>query len=379
MIAHDPPPPFDAAKTKREKVRSAGMDPNHWYAVEQSHNLAVGKSQRVTFWGDHVAIYRDDKGLVHAVEDRCAHRHVPLTFGVVEGDRIRCQYHGWAYDKSGRLADVPHDLFGMKMPQCRIRAFPVRERYGLIWVFFGDAERASTTAMPEIPELEAEGEGRWACVPVDGTWAAHHSMIIDNVSDFTHEFLHRKHKPFADSKLTSLETNERGVFVSYDTHVGAGGLAGKFIDRRRVNTNAMKLGYEYPYQWSNTDDQIKHWLFVLPIDERTTRGFFLFYFKNFKVPFLPVSVPRFLMEPIIKIANRLHIKPLLQEDGDAVEAEQLGWEKHWAAPIAEISPAVHAFQNLTIQRWEDHLKSALPEKKAPNGIAAQPLNRDKRA
>ena len=274
-----PFPTFEDAKTKLEKVRSAGLDPNHWYAVLLSKNLQKGAVKPVTFWGDSVAVYRDDRGLLHAIEDRCAHRHVPLSFGVVEGDRLRCQYHGWSYDKSGRLAEVPHDLFGMKMPQCRVRAYPIKERYGLIWVFFGDADRANEVSMPEIPELE--GDDRWACVPLDVTWRAHHSMILDNVSDFTHEFLHRKYKPFSDAKLLSLETNERGVFVEYDTKVGMGGLAAHFIDRRAVDTNSMKLGYEYPYQWSNTDDQIKHWLMVLPIDEVTTQSFYLFYFKNF--------------------------------------------------------------------------------------------------
>lgn len=369
------PPTFEEAKNNRQKCRAAGMDPNHWYAVLQSKNLPAGKAERVTFWGEHVAVWRDDRGDVHAVEDRCAHRHLPLSIGLVENDRLRCQYHGWAFDKSGRLADVPHDLFGMKAPQCRVRAYPVKERYGLVWVFFGDADRAATTWMPEIPELE--GPDRWACVPIEATWRAHHSMIIDNVSDFTHEFLHRKYKPFSDAKLTKLETNERGVFVEYDTKVGMGGLASKFIDRGRIDTNSMKLGYEYPYQWSNTDDQIKHWLMVLPIDEQTTRSFYLFYFKNFKVPFLPVSIPRVLMDPIIQIANKLHVGPLLNQDRVACEAEQDGWEKHWDKPIAEISPAVHAFQKLTVKRWDDYLKSQ--EKKPGAGVVTQPLNKERRA
>ena len=45
-------------------------------------------------------------------------------------------------------------------------------------------------------------------------------------------------------------------------------------------TNRIKLGYEYPYQWSNTDDHIKHWCFTLPIDETTSRAIFLFYFAH---------------------------------------------------------------------------------------------------
>jgi phenylpropionate dioxygenase-like ring-hydroxylating dioxygenase large terminal subunit len=348
------PPNFHQAKNKRQKARAAGLDPNHWYAVEQDHVLAKGQVIPVKFWGIEVAVYRDDRGVVHAVEDRCAHRQLPLSKGVVMGDRLVCCYHGWEYGADGMLASIPHDLFGHKLPACKLRTYPVRVRYGLIWIFFGDEDRAKTTSMPEIPELE--GPRRWACVPVDITWRAHHSMIIDNVSDFTHAFLHQKYQPFSnDSKLTKLESSEDRVSLSYDTKVGYGKISGLFVDRKQVDTSSMDLAYEYPYQWSNTDDQIKHWLFVLPIDERTSRTFFLFYFKEFKVPFLPVRIPRQVMKPFLKISNKMLIEPLLRQDLHAVEAEQAGWEKHYEEPIAELSPAVHAFQALTIKKWEAYL------------------------
>jgi hypothetical protein len=144
---------------------------------------------------------------------------------------------------------------------------------------------------------------------------AHHSMIIDNVSDFTHEYLHRKFRPFKDAKLTKLESTDDAVYVSYDTKVGTGGVTAHFIDRAAADTDHMDLAYQYPYQWSNTGNHIKHWLFVLPIDRTTTRTFYLFHFKSFKVPFLPLRFPkRQLMEPIIRTANRTHVQPLLVED-----------------------------------------------------------------
>ena len=350
-----PPPSFEEAKNRRQKVRAAGLDPNYWYAVRKDSDIAPGQIDEVRFWGDSVALYRDMKGRLHAVENRCAHRHLPLTVGVIEGDRIVCQYHGWKYNGIGELVEVPHDHFGKQTPRCKLRNYPVRVRYGLVWIFFGDAARADSVPMPEIPELE--GPNAWACVPIDVTWKAHHSMIIDNVSDFTHEYLHRRFKPFSNAKLKRCETIGDAVFVDYDTHVGGDSITGKFVDRKSVNTSEMELAYQYPYQWSNTDDHIKHWLFVLPIDERTTRGFFLFYFKSFKIPFTPLKVPQALMRPLLKAANRLHIRPLLSEDGIAVEAEQVGWERHWDEPPVEMSPAVNAFQALTVRKWEEYLAS----------------------
>ncbi len=356
-------PTFAEAQNRRQKARAAGLDPNYWYAVEHDSALAKGAVQEVKFWGQSVALYRDAKGRLHAVEDRCAHRQLKLSLGVVVGERLVCQYHGWAYNGCGELVDVPHSLFGKSLPKCKLRLYPVRVRYGLIWIFFGDPSRAEQTKMPEIPELE--GDDVWGCVPVDFTWGAHHSMIFDNVSDFTHAYLHRKYKPFTDAVLTKLETVGDVVELSYDTKVGGGTISSRFVDKENVDTNAMTLAFEYPYQRSSTDGKIKHWCFVLPIDERTTRAFFLFYFDCFVVPFTKVKIPRRVMKPFLKISNELLIKPLLREDGIAVEAEQAGYEKHWDEPVFDLNPAVLAFQAVIVRKWEEYLAAEAAKREAP--------------
>ncbi len=346
-------PSFTEAKNRRQKVRAAGMNPNYWYPVEYAERLAPGGVVEVKFWGKSFALYRGTDGQLRCIENRCAHRQLALTTGEVRGCQIVCPYHGWTFDGEGHLVDIPHELFAKKMPSIRLADYEVRERYGLIWLFPGERERAASVAMPEIPELE--GPGAWACVPVDFTWQAHHSMIIDNVSDFTHAYLHRKFEPFKDPKLTKLDVEGDKVLVEYDTKVGAGKLYSQFVPRTKADTGHMKLGYEYPHQWSNTDGWIKHWCLVLPIDERTTRAFFLFYYKQLKVPLLPVAIPRWLMTPLLEIGNRLLMRPLLEEDGFAVEAEQNGYERHYDAPVAELNPAVLEFQKLTIRKWEEYL------------------------
>lgn len=357
-IGRPPPPGFEAAKNRRQKVRAAGLDPNYWYAVEYSKRLKVGQVVEVVFWRRQVALYRGEDGAVRAVENRCAHRQLKLSGGQVSGCNVVCPYHGWEYGGDGRLCKVPHELFGKQLPNIKLRHHAVRERYGLIWVFFGDPARADAVPMPEIPELE--GPRPWARLLVDFTWKAHHSMIIDNVSDFTHAYLHRKYRPFTDSTLTDLRVEGDKVFVAYDTKVADGPLMRIFVDRRRTNVNEMTLCYQYPYQWSNTDGKIKDWCFCLPIDEQTTRAFFLFYFEAFKIPGLPLRMPRRVMEPVLAIAREAVFRPLLHEDGVAVEAEQLGYNEHWAAPIAELNPAVHEFQALTIRKWEEYLAQASP-------------------
>src|SRR6202012_4196570 len=120
----------------------------------------------------------------------------------------------------------------------------VRERYGLIWIFPGDPERAAGTPMPEIPELE--GASPWVSVPIDFVWSSHHSMIIENVSDFTHAHLHRKFRPFTDAKLLTLETMGTQVRLTYDVLVGDGRFSKHFVDRKRTRVDRMDLCFDYP-------------------------------------------------------------------------------------------------------------------------------------
>ena len=68
---------------------------------------------------------------------------------------------GTTYGGDGRVARIPHDLFGRPMPSFAVRSFPVRARYGLIWIFPGDPDLSQERNIPDIPELE--GPDRWAC------------------------------------------------------------------------------------------------------------------------------------------------------------------------------------------------------------------------
>ena len=347
------PPGFAEARNRRQKARAAGLNPDYWYAVEYDRAVKPGQVVEVRFWNTSIALYRGRDGQLHALENRCAHRQLKLSLGHVEDCRLTCAYHGWSYDGDGRVVAIAHDLFNKPMLRVHVRSYPVRVRYGLIWVFPGDPALAEERAIPDIPELE--GRKRWACVPVDFTWRAHHSMIIDNVSDFTHAYLHRRYRPFVDPKMTHCESSADRVTLAYQTGIGRGRISGLFVDRRRVDTNSITLCYEYPYQWSDTGGKIKHWCFLLPIDERTTRVFFLFYFDALKIPLSPFKIPRWLMTPVLQIANRLLIKPLLRQDGFAVEAEQAGYENHFDAPMIEINPVIALFQQLTIRKWEEYL------------------------
>jgi phenylpropionate dioxygenase-like ring-hydroxylating dioxygenase large terminal subunit len=352
--APGPPPSFEVAKSRRQKARAAGLDPDYWYAVEESSALKRGKSIEVKFLGRSIAVFRGQDGRVRAVENRCAHRYIKLTQGKVVDCRLVCPYHGWSYDGDGQ-ARIPHDLFGHKEPNIRIQTVPVRERYGLVFVFPGDPELATVRDIPSIPELE--GPRPWPHAIVKFDCAGHHSMLLENVSDFTHGFLHRRFQPFYGTELLRCEEIGDTVELEYNSRIAAGRLQNAFIDRSEAGCDHMLACYDYPYHWSNTDDRIKHFLFTLPQDDSHNRHIFIFYLRPdvVKLPLLGTKLPYWLVFRMMKAQRYLTLQPLLGQDVWVIGHEQDGWERHWDRPAPEVSPVVKAFQDLTIRKWDEYL------------------------
>ncbi|GLZ32396.1 3-chlorobenzoate-3,4-dioxygenase [Lentzea sp. NBRC 105346] len=346
------PPDFANARTRHQKARSAGLHPDYWYPVEWDTAVRTGQVVEIVFWKRSIALFRGEDGVLRAVDDRCAHRQLKLSAGQVKGCNLVCLYHGWEHDGDGKIAHIPHDTFGKQVPKSRITSYPVQVRYGLIWIFPGNPSLAGEKSVPDIPEMDA----RWPSVPVDATWHGHHSMIIDNVSDFTHAYLHEKYRPFSDPVLTRLESRDDKVFVAYRTKVG-GDPKTELVLNPAIDRGSIELCYSYPYQWSDTGGKIKHWCFVLPIDERRTRVFFLFLFAPdaYRLPFTRIRMPLPLVRGMLRLAKRAYILPLLDQDRVAIEAEQEGHERYHDQPIPELNPAVQEFQRLTISKWEEAL------------------------
>ena len=85
-----------------QDIRKSGLDPDFWYPIARSKDLKRTKPLGVHFAGDPIVLVRPKSDPVFALEDRCAHRQVPLRVGQVSGNTIKCGYHGWTYDNSGK-------------------------------------------------------------------------------------------------------------------------------------------------------------------------------------------------------------------------------------------------------------------------------------
>ncbi|MGC1524375.1 MAG: Rieske 2Fe-2S domain-containing protein, partial [Steroidobacteraceae bacterium] len=121
-------------------LRHVGAHPDYWYPLAWSQELKPGKTLGRRFAALPIVLYRGSSGQVFALEDRCAHRQVPLHLGVVSGDELKCHYHGWTYNRSGKCVNVPY-LGADRLP-AGVKSYPAREIDGLIFVFPGDAALA---------------------------------------------------------------------------------------------------------------------------------------------------------------------------------------------------------------------------------------------
>ena len=114
-----------------------------WIAVGSTDDVPPRGARCVVGPHGRIAVFRTADGSFFAMEDRCPHRGVPLSLGRRQfPGTVSCPYHGWTYDlKDGNLCGVLTD--GPESPiagRVKVRTYPVKQRFGLIWVYVGDAE-----------------------------------------------------------------------------------------------------------------------------------------------------------------------------------------------------------------------------------------------
>ena len=153
---------------------------NGWYAAIWSKDLTTAPVGR-TFLDEAVVLYRAANGRVAALEDRCCHRAAPLSLGAIEGDHLRCGYHGLLFNADGQCVAIPgQDTIPSS---ARVRAYPVVERYNVVWIWMGDPARADDSKIVEMSWLDDKG---WTLTPGYLRIDANTQLLIDNLLDYTH-------------------------------------------------------------------------------------------------------------------------------------------------------------------------------------------------
>jgi 5,5'-dehydrodivanillate O-demethylase len=182
-----------------------------WQPVYCSHELPSGRAVPIRILGEDLTLYRGDGGSPHVVGFRCAHRRTQLSVGWVEGDCLRCFYHGWKYDGSGQCVEQPAEPkpFAEKI---QIPSYPVAECLGLIFAYMGEGD---APPLPRYPKLESSEK---SLDVVRLNRICNYFNNIDNSLDNAHvRFVHNRHRETARDQIVkgdpviAVEETEWGV------------------------------------------------------------------------------------------------------------------------------------------------------------------------
>jgi phenylpropionate dioxygenase-like ring-hydroxylating dioxygenase large terminal subunit len=160
---------------------------NAWYVAAEDTEVTRGL-RPVTILGERVLLYRTVAGDAVALEDACVHRKLPLSMGRLKGDEVECGYHGMVYNREGRCTHIPCSA---RIPNiARVRSYPVLSRYGLVWIWMGDPERAASESVFPVEHWDDPAWGRNSGGSM--TVACNYLFVTDNLLDPTHvAWVHR--------------------------------------------------------------------------------------------------------------------------------------------------------------------------------------------
>lgn len=151
-----------------------------WYAVACSDRIAdapVAIELRKTAY----AVWRDTDARIVATLDRCSHRQGRLSSGTVESGCVRCPYHGWKFNASGRCIDIPSSGAGAVIPPAAdLDTVHVQERYGLVWLCPGEPADG-------IPHLDVDNDDAFTRLNTGmQVWNCSATRMVDNMLDVAH-------------------------------------------------------------------------------------------------------------------------------------------------------------------------------------------------
>ena len=158
---------------------------NFWYVAAAADEIGRTPFGRMIL-GEPVVLFRTEDGHPVAFEDRCPHRHLPLSMGKLVGDTLQCHYHGLRFGADGRCVRIPGQDHIPKA--AKAKTYPVAERYHWIWIWMGDPALADPAAIPDFHWLDdPEWGAKSSYLDVDANW----QLIVDNLLDLTHlAFVH---------------------------------------------------------------------------------------------------------------------------------------------------------------------------------------------
>ncbi len=252
----------------------------YWLPVGLSKEIDTDGPKLVRWLGEDLLLFRDEFGRVGLTQPNCPHRGTSLDYGWIEAGGIRCCYHGWVFDVTGRCLEQPGEPADSNFKdKIRLKAYQVRELGGMIWAFMGAG------AAPELPNyhflVRDDGERQFSSYVRD----CNYMQQLENALDPVHAtILHGRAVHGLPAAPEWMETPDFHVTMT-DTMA--------YYVARRIGPQAgtewhREVAYVPPlmvvhHGGTLPGDPLAEMVDVawrMPIDDFTTRTFTLKFFPN---------------------------------------------------------------------------------------------------
>jgi len=232
----------DTIAHKAEERLNKGLK-QRWHPVLPGYEVSSAPIG-ITRLSENIVLWRDTDGQVHAIEDRCPHRGARLSMGWNLGDRIACWYHGVEVDGTGTVKNVPAvDNCPLEGQSC-VRAYPVREEKGAIFLYFGDAAKPEPCDFQLPEQLASDEYSSFLCTAV---WKCNYRYAVDNVMDPMHgAYLHAESHSMAFGDKAAEMRIKKTDHGLYFAKTGQTGVNFDWVEYG--DTGCMWLRLSIPYQ-----------------------------------------------------------------------------------------------------------------------------------
>ncbi len=255
---------------------------NFWYPAILGKDLD-DKPVKVRMLSHEFVVFRDSQGQARCLANVCSHRGGSLAGGKLKGDCIECPYHGWQFDGEGQCQRIPSLGAKARIPaRTQVDAYPVMEKYGIVFAFLGDLPEGERPPLLEIPEFEAEGwRPSWMVYDVNYNY----ERSMENGLDPAHnEFVHPTHGfsgEDSEYKVNDLRWVGDGrwgpgffnKFKSPGSKDKDFAKMKKASDSREAGTGTIGANQIWTYIRFGEGKNMHQYMYECPIDEDKTRIF----------------------------------------------------------------------------------------------------------
>jgi phenylpropionate dioxygenase-like ring-hydroxylating dioxygenase large terminal subunit len=283
------------------------MIPNLWYVVMDSSQVR-DKPIGVTRMGEKLVFWRDGTGTVSCFHDKCVHRGVQLSKGKVIHDHLQCPFHGFEYERSGRVVRIPaNGRNSLVHERFRINSYPTHEAHDLIWIWWGDNQ--PTVLRP--PRFFDDIDEDFSYAKTYDHWQAHYSRVIENQLDVAHlPFVH--HNTIGRGGLTLVDgpgmewVSEDMFFVYFYNRLDDSTPPRKPEEVPVPDPNKdFKLEFIFPNLWQNhISEKMRILAAFVPVDGENTLLYLRFYQKFVGAPLIHQLINRLTMPFNLLIAHQ---------------------------------------------------------------------------